>query len=106
MFEYHSVILGDNMTKSDIADNLYDRLGLSKRQCADIVDSFFEIIKETLSKNEDVKISGFGKFIVKQKGAREGRNPQTGEHIELVARKVLLFRLSHVLRDKMNEYGF
>jgi len=70
------------MTKLDIANNLYDKLGLSKRECSEIVDMFFEIIKETLSKDEDAKISGLGKFTVKKKHARRGRNPQTGEELE------------------------
>ena len=91
------------MTKSDIVNNVYDKLGLSKRECADIVDRFFETVKETLAKDEGVNISGFGKFVVKQKRARRGRNPQTGERIEIKERKVLLFRLSGVLKDGINE---
>ncbi len=90
------------MTKLDIANNVYDKLGLSKRECSDIVDRFFDVIKETLSKDEDVKISGLGKFTVKKKHARRGRNPQTGEKLELAARKVLVFRLSSVLKDVIN----
>ncbi|MCX5815207.1 MAG: integration host factor subunit alpha [Proteobacteria bacterium] len=91
------------MTKIDIINNVYDKLGLSKKECADIVDKFFETVKETLAKDEDVKISGFGKFVVKQKKARRGRNPQTGDEIVVAGRKVLLFRLSGVLKDKINE---
>ena len=91
------------MTKIDIMNNVYDRLGISKRECADIVDKFFEVVKETLAKDEDVMISGLGKFRVKQKRARRGRNPQTGAELEIKGRKVLLFRLSGVLKDKINE---
>ncbi len=91
------------MTKLDIVNNVYDKLGLSKRECADIVDRFFEVIKETLAKDEDVKISGLGKFMVKQKHARRGRNPQTGDEMEIKGRKVLLFRLSGILKDGINE---
>ena len=91
------------MTKLDIMNNVYDRLGISKRECADIVDRFFELVKETLAKDEDVMISGLGKFRVKQKRARRGRNPQTGAEMEIKERKVLLFRLSGVLKDKINE---
>ena len=91
------------MTKLDIANNVYDKLGFSKRECADIVDRFFEVVKETLSKDEDVKISGLGKFTVKKKHARKGRNPQTCEELEIKGRKVLLFRLSRVLKDEINE---
>jgi len=94
---------GENMTKLDLANSVYDKLGLSKRECADIVDRFFEVIKETLAMDEDVKISGLGKFMVKQKHARRGRNPQTGSEIEIKGRKVLLFRLSGVLKDGINE---
>ncbi len=108
--EDNSVQSGENndedreelMTKAEIVEQVYDKLGLSKRECADIVDRFFEAIKETLSKDEDVKISGFGKFTVKQKHARRGRNPQTGEELEIKGRKVLLFKLSHVLKDEIN----
>jgi integration host factor subunit alpha len=90
------------MTKSEIVTNVYERLGLSKRECADLVDMFFEIIKETLAKGENVKISGFGNFIVKEKRSRRGRNPQTGDEIEISKRKVLNYRLSQVLKDEIN----
>jgi integration host factor subunit alpha len=91
------------VTKVDIVNNVYDKLGFSKRECADIVDKFFEAIKETLAKDENIKISGFGKFIVKQKQPRRGRNPHTGDEMEVKGRKVLLFRLSGVLKDEINE---
>jgi integration host factor subunit alpha len=91
------------MTKLDIVNNVYDRLGFSKRECADIVDRFFETVKETLAKDEDVMISGLGKFRVKQKHVRRGRNPQTGVEIKIAERKVLLFRLSGVLKDGINK---
>ena len=91
------------MTKIELTNNVYDKLGISKRECADIVDKFFEVVKETLAKDEDVMISGLGKFIVKQKRARRGRNPQTGAEMEIKERKVLLFRLSDILKDEINE---
>ncbi len=90
------------MTKLEIVTNLYEKLGFSRRECANIVDAFFESIKTTLAQGENVKISGFGNFIVKQKKARRGRNPQTGEEIEISERKVLNFRLSQVLKDEIN----
>lgn len=90
------------MTKLEIVTNLYEKLGFSRRECANIVDSFFESIKKTLAQGENVKISGFGNFIVKQKKARRGRNPQTGDEIEISERKVLNFRLSQVLKDEIN----
>lgn len=91
------------MTKIEIVTNVYEKLGFSKRECAEIVDKFFEVIKETLANGENVKISGFGNFIVKQKKARRGRNPQTGDEIEIVKRKVLNYRLSQVLKDAIND---
>ena len=91
------------MTKIDIVTNLYEKLGFSKRECAHIVDRFFDIIKETLEKDENVKISGFGNFFVRKKKARRGRNPQTGEEIKITERKVLSFRLSQVLKDEIND---
>lgn len=90
------------MTKIEIVANLYEKLGYSKRDCANIVDTFFQIIKETLAKDENVKISGFGNFIVKSKKERRGRNPQTGEEIKIVSRKVLNFRLSQVFKEEIN----
>jgi integration host factor subunit alpha len=92
------------MTKLEIVTNLYEKLGFSRRECANIVDTFFDTIKKTLAEGENVKISGFGNFIVKQKKARRGRNPQTGEEIEISERKVLNFRLSQVLKDEINNY--
>ena len=93
------------MTKIDIVTNLYEKLGFSKRECAHIVDRFFDIIKETLENEENVKISGFGNFFVRKKKARRGRNPQTGEEIKITERKVLSFRLSQVLKDDINSAG-
>ena len=91
------------MTKLEIVEVLYERLGFSKRECANIVDTFFKIIKETLADGENVKISGFGNFMVKEKNSRRGRNPQTGKEIEISARKVLNFKLSQVLKDEINK---
>jgi integration host factor subunit alpha len=93
------------MTRAEITSQAQEKLGLTRQECYDIVGKFFEVIKETLAKDENVKISGFGKFIVKHKYARRGRNPQTGEKMEIKGRKVLLFRLSGVLKDKINGQG-
>jgi len=100
--ENNLVLSGENMTKLDIENKLYDKLGLTKNGCYDILEKFFEIIKRTLAQDEDVKISGFGKFTVKQKRARRGRNPQTGDKIQIEERKVLLFRLSKVMNVEIN----
>lgn len=91
------------MTKIEIVTRLYEKLGTSKRECAEIVDKFFDIIKNALANGENVKISGFGNFIVKEKRSRRGRNPQTGAEIEISSRKVLNCRLSQVLKEKINE---
>jgi integration host factor subunit alpha len=90
------------MTKLEIVTGLYEKLGFSRRECANIVDAFFDVIKKTLAEGENVKISGFGNFVVKEKKARRGRNPQTGDEIEISERKVLNFRLSQVLKDEIN----
>ena len=90
-------------TKADIADALYEKLGgFSKRESADIVDQTFEILKETLSSGEKVKISGFGNFVVRYKKPRVGRNPLTGEEITISARHVATFKASPVLKDLVN----
>lgn len=90
------------MTKSDIVNELYERLGFSKRECSTLLNEFFQIIKEALAKGENVKISGFGSFIVRRKAERRGRNPKTGEEMLISKRNVLTFRLSQVLREEMN----
>ena len=90
------------LTKEKIIDNIYNQVGLSKNQSRRAVESLLEIIKQTLTKNENLLISGFGKFIVKDKAARKGRNPQTKEDLKLRARKVVVFRTSGVLRKKIN----
>ncbi|MCP5059482.1 MAG: integration host factor subunit alpha [bacterium] len=91
------------MTKADIVEHIYERVGFSKKESAELVEKVFDIIKETLSEGEKVKISGFGNFVVRQKNARKGRNPQTGEEIRLAARRVLTFKPSLVLKTVLNE---
>lgn len=91
------------MTKFDIVRNVNEQLGFSKKDSAAIVESVFEIIKDNLARGEKIKISGFGNFVVKKKNARRGRNPQTGEEIEITSRKVLNFKASQVLRRALNE---
>jgi len=93
------------LTKDKIIDNIYNQVGLSKNQSRRVVGSLLEIIKQTLAKEENLLISGFGKFIVKNKAARKGRNPQTKEDLKLRARKVVVFRTSGVLRKKINHKG-
>ncbi len=91
------------MTKADIVETIYEKVGLSKRESARIVDMIFDIIKGKLENGENVKISGFGSFAVRDKNARRGRNPQTGEEITISARRVLSFKPSNVLRNNINE---
>jgi len=93
------------LTKEKIIDTIYNQVGLSKNQSRRVVEGLLEIIKQTLSKKENLLISGFGKFIVKDKAARKGRNPQTTEDLRLRARKVVVFRTSGVLRKKINHKG-
>ncbi len=90
------------MTKLEIVTTVYEKLGFSKRESSDIVEHFFKIIKNNLAQGDNVKISGLGNFVVKAKKARKGRNPQTGEEIEIAQRRVLNFRLSQVLKDEIN----
>ena len=91
------------MTKADLVDAIYQRVGFSKKESAQIVKHVFEIIKETLETGENIKLSGFGNFVVRDKRARIGRNPQTGEEIEISARRVLTFKPSQVLRNALKE---
>ena len=90
------------LTKEKIINSIYHQVGLSKSQSRNVVERLLEIIKRSLENNEDLLISGFGKFVVKQKAARRGRNPQTTEDLELRARRVVVFKTSGVLRDKIN----
>jgi len=90
------------MTKADIVEALYEKVGFSKKEAADLVELVFDTIKGTLSQGQKIKISGFGNFVVREKRSRIGRNPQTGESIEISARRVLTFRPSQVLRAEVN----
>lgn len=90
------------MTKADIIEALHQKIGFSKKEAADLVELVFDSIKETLAHGQKIKISGFGNFVVREKRARVGRNPQTGESIEISARRVLTFRPSQVLRAEVN----
>ncbi len=91
------------MTKIDIIKNINEKLGFSKKDSTAIVESVFDIIKNSLAQGEKIKISGFGNFVVKEKNSRRGRNPQTGEEIEISSRRVLNFKASQVLRKALNE---
>lgn len=90
------------MTKADIVEALYEKVGFSKKEAADLVELVFDSLKDTLAHGQKIKISGFGNFVVREKKSRVGRNPQTGQSIEISARKVLTFRPSQVLRSEVN----
>ena len=90
------------MTKADIVERIYEKVGFSKKEATEIVESIFEVLKGHLERGEKVKISGFGNFVVNEKRPRKGRNPQTGEEIIISGRKVLTFKASQVLKKTMN----
>jgi integration host factor subunit alpha len=90
------------MTKADIVERIYEKVGFSKKEATDIVESIFEIIKKRLETGEKVKISGFGNFVINTKRPRKGRNPQTGEEIVITGRRVLSFKPSPVLKKSIN----
>ena len=91
------------MTKGDIVERIYEKVGFSKKEASDVVESVFEIIKQRLERGEKVKVSGFGNFVVNQKRPRKGRNPQTGQEITISGRRVLTFKASQVLKKSMND---
>jgi integration host factor subunit alpha len=86
------------LTKAELADLLFDRLGLNKRESKDMVEAFFEIVHGSLVEGHDVKLSGFGNFNIRRKAPRPGRNPRTGEAIPIKARNVVTFHASHKLK--------
>ena len=90
------------MTKADIVEKIYAKIGLSKTDSVELVEQVLEIMKATLERGEQLKITGFGKFIVKKKADRRGRNPQTGEEITITARRILTFKPSALLKQSMN----
>ncbi len=90
------------LTKEKIIDAIYNQVGLSKNQSRMSMERLLEIFKRTLEGGEDVLVSGFGKFMVKDKSARKGRNPQTTHDLQLRARRVIVFKTSGALRDKIN----
>jgi integration host factor subunit alpha len=90
------------LTKEWIINSIYNEVGLSKSQSRVVVESLLEIMKQALENGEDVLVSGFGKFVVKDKSERRGRNPQTTEDLQLRARRVVVFKTSGVLRERIN----
>ncbi|WP_119286362.1 integration host factor subunit alpha [Azohydromonas sediminis] len=99
---HESVILPSletpTLTKAELAELLFERLGLNKREAKDMVEAFFDILHEALVSGKDVKLSGFGNFNIRRKAPRPGRNPRTGESIPIKARHVVTFHASHKLK--------
>jgi integration host factor subunit alpha len=91
------------VTKAQLADLLFEQLGLNKRESKDMVDAFFDLITAQLVAGTDVKISGFGNFQIRTKAPRPGRNPRTGEAIAIEARRVVTFHASHKLKDQIQD---
>ena len=93
------------MTKADLVEAVFEKIGSSKKDIAEVVEEIFETIKSALERGEKVKISGFGNFVVREKRARKGRNPQTGEEIIIEERRVMTFKPSQILKDFVNQGG-
>ena len=91
------------LTKAEVAEHLFEKVGLSKRDAKDMVEIFFEEIRETLESGEQVKLSGFGNFDLRLKSERPGRNPKTGEDIPISARKVVTFRPGQKLKSRVED---
>lgn len=94
---------GKTVTRADLSEAVYQEVGLSRNESAELVESVLEEISNALVGGEGVKISSFGSFNVRQKGQRTGRNPKTGEEVPILPRKVLVFRASHVLKNGIND---
>jgi len=91
------------LTKADFAESLFDEIGLNKREAKNMVELFFEEIKNSLEQGKPVKISGFGKFELRDKVSRPGRNPKTGEEIPITARRVVTFRAGQKLKSRVGQ---
>ena len=94
---------GNTVTRAHLAEAVYQEVGLSRNESAELVDSVLNEISDALARGESVKISSFGSFLVRMKGERIGRNPKTGEEVPIKPRRVLVFRASHVLKDRVNK---
>ena len=94
---------GRTITRADLSEAVYQEVGLSRNESADLVDAVLEEISAALTRGESVKVSSFGSFLVRLKGERVGRNPKTGEEVPIRPRRVLVFRSSHVLKDRVNK---
>lgn len=93
---------GNTVTRADLCESVYKKVGLSRSESAELVEAFLDEISDCLVKGESVKLSSFGSFIVRSKNERIGRNPKTGEEVPILPRRVLVFKPSNVMKDKIN----
>ena len=93
--------VGKTVTKADLAEHLFEKVGLNKREAKEFVDLFFEELRSALIQEESIKLTGFGNFDVRKKSERPGRNPKTGQQIPVTARKVVTFHASQKLKERM-----
>ena len=93
------------LTKADLANRLFEEVGLNKREAKEFVDAYFEVVRAALENGENVKLSGFGNFQLRDKNERPGRNPKTGEEIPISARRVVTFRPGQKLRSRVEAYA-
>ena len=91
------------VTRADLAEVVYEEVGLSRNESSHLVESVLDEVSKALVRGENVKISSFGSFTIREKGERIGRNPKTGVEVPISPRKVLVFKASHVLKDKVNK---
>lgn len=94
---------GRTITRADLTEAVYQEVGLSRNESADLVEMVLEEVAKSLVEGETVKLASFGTFMVRQKGLRKGRNPKTGEEVPILPRKVLSFRASHILKAHINQ---
>ena len=95
--------MGETCTRADLTEAVYRKLGLSRTECASIVEFMLREMSNRIAKGEKVKLSSFGSFLVRSKGRRIGRNPKTGEEVPILPRRVLVFRASQLLKSKIND---
>ena len=95
--------MGRTVTRAQLGESVYQEVGLSRNESADLLETVLDLVSDSLSRGETVKISSFGSFSVRQKGQRIGRNPKTGQEVPILPRKVLVFRPSQVLKNRINE---
>jgi integration host factor subunit alpha len=98
------MMVGRTLTRSQLSEAVYQEVGLSRSECSELLESVLSMVSETLTKGESVKISTFGTFSVKSKNRRIGRNPKTGEEVPILPRRVLVFRPSQVLKNRITRH--